>query len=259
MKIKFTLVLVFLFFQNSFSQTIRDSIFNDVILIKNENVIKKDNDFLINIPLKISKNPIVIYNADDRIPNIYFFDRKSFLEKQDKIILIKPDWDYYKGIRESEKRTGLHLKPVRQSKIYQIDRNSKRIDSLTIREDDPWKPIIFNFKKTEIKTKKIRGFVFEDYMIPAQMEVGIKGTDIKTQTDADGKFTMEANEGDVLLISAFGERTIEITITEKNCYQTYLYRDTGLIYSTKKVHRERNKTRRKAIRKSKQGFYDCND
>lgn len=118
---------------------------------------------------------------------------------------------------------------------------------------------VITLDKSVKKTKTIRGFVFEDYMIPAQMEVSIKGTDIKTQTDADGKFTIEANEGDVLIISAFGERTIEIIITEKNCYTCSLFRDTGLIYRTKKGHRERNKMRRKAIRKFKQGFYDCND
>lgn len=110
-----------------------------------------------------------------------------------------------------------------------------------------------------IKTKTIRGFVFEDHMVPARMDVSVKGTDNKTETDADGKFTLVVNEGDIILISSFGERTIEIIITEKNCYEAYLFSDTGLIYRTKKGYRERNKMRRKAIQKFKQGFYDCND
>jgi len=118
---------------------------------------------------------------------------------------------------------------------------------------------VITLDKSVKKTKTIRGFVFEDYMIPAQMKVSIKGTNIKTQTDADGKFTIEADEGDILIISAFGERTIEIIITEKNCYTCSLFRDTGLVYYTKKGIRERNKIRSRTKRKYKQGFYDCKD
>jgi hypothetical protein len=114
-------------------------------------------------------------------------------------------------------------------------------------------------QEINIKTKIIRGFVFAENLIPAKMEVSIKGTDVKTQTDSDGKFTIEAKEGAVLLITSFGERPIEITITEKNCYTAYLFRDTGLYYYTKKGARIIKKTRRKAVRKYKQGFYDCND
>ena len=114
-------------------------------------------------------------------------------------------------------------------------------------------------QKINIKTKIIRGFVFQENLIPASMEVSIKGTDIKTQTDTDGKFTIEAKKGEVLLITSFGERPIEITVTEKNCYSIALFRDTELYYYTKKTIRERNKIKRKTIRKYKQGFYDCND
>lgn len=108
-------------------------------------------------------------------------------------------------------------------------------------------------------TKIIRGFIFEDYCLPAQVEISVKGTTVKTLTDADGKFTIQAKVGDVLVISSFGERPIEITITEKNCYTAQLFKDTGLYYYTKKGARKIKKIRRKTKRKYKQGFYDCND
>ncbi|TDO77819.1 hypothetical protein EV143_10351 [Flavobacterium chryseum] len=109
------------------------------------------------------------------------------------------------------------------------------------------------------KNKIIRGFVFEDYLIPAQVEISVKGTDLKTFTDADGKFVIQAKLDDVLVISSFGERPIEITVTEKNCYTAQLFKDTGLYYYTKKAARIVKKIRRKAMRKYKQGFYDCDD
>lgn len=118
----------------------------------------------------------------------------------------------------------------------------------------------FSFgQETNKNTKIIRGFVFEDYYLPAQVEVSVKGTAVKTLTDADGKFTIQAKAGDVLVISTFAGRPIEITVTEKNCYTAQLFKDTGLYYHTKKGARKTKKIRRKTIRKYKQGFYDCND
>lgn len=114
-------------------------------------------------------------------------------------------------------------------------------------------------QEADKNAKLIRGFVFEDNLIPANVEVCVKGTSVKTETDLDGKFTIQAKLGDVLIISSFGERPIEITVTEKKCYTAYLFRDTGLYYYTKKGARIIKKKRRKAVRKYKQGFYDCND
>ena len=115
------------------------------------------------------------------------------------------------------------------------------------------------FSFAQESNKMIRGFVFEDYLIPAQVDVSVKGTDLKTFTDANGKFIIEAKLDDVLVISSYLQRPIEITVTEKNCYTTHLFKDTGLYYYTKKAVRVIKKIRRKAMRKYKQGFYDCDD
>lgn len=114
-------------------------------------------------------------------------------------------------------------------------------------------------QETNNNTKIIRGFVFEEPCLPAHVEVSIKSSGVKTVTDADGKFTIQAKVGDILVISSYGERPIEFIVTEKNCYTAYLFRDTGLYYYTKKGARIIKKKRRKAVRKYKQGFYDCND
>lgn len=262
MKIIFTLIasLFILFSVNS--QTINDTIFNEVFVIKNENIIKKDNNFFINIPIKTQTKPIIIATSEFNITAKKICNRKILLPEQNEFILITPDWEFIKELLEEQKREGIHIK-AEKHKFYHIKRSTFdcKIDSLSRSIYDVRNPIILNYKDLSSKkdTKIIRGFVFEEHMIPAQMEVSLKGTNVKTQTDGDGKFTIEAKEGDIILISSFGERTIEITVTEKNCYEAYLFRDTGLIYRTKKGYKERNKTRQKTIRKFKQGFYNCND
>jgi CarboxypepD_reg-like domain len=210
MKIQFALAILFIFFQKSHSQTIHDTIFNDIILIERENVTIKENDFIINFPFKVSKQPIIIYNNDRRIPNNFFFNRTTFLYKQNEIILLKNDWEYYKRIRESEKRTGLHLKPLRQARIYHINRISEKVDSSTITFDDPKKPIIFNFRKIE----KIVYGVVKDYL--GQLIVGaninVKGKNIGTNTDFDGKYSLKTSMNDTLIFSFIEMKTKKVKV-----------------------------------------------
>lgn len=161
MKKLLTLTLVLLLLHNINGQTIHDSVFNDVILIKNTDVITNGKDFLIDIPIKTQNEPIIIFNDDERIPTNLFFERQSFLGEQNEIILITPDWKYYKHIYESDQRTGYHSEPLTQSKIYHLDRISERIDSLTIiREYNP-RSMKINFKKTEIKETELKVYYQE--------------------------------------------------------------------------------------------------
>ncbi|NLN32517.1 MAG: hypothetical protein GX159_02855 [Flavobacteriaceae bacterium] len=131
---------------------IKDSIINNVILIEKEKVFTNGSNFLIDMPIKVQKEPIIIFNNDNRIPVELFFERKSFLYGQNEILLITRDWEYYESLREDERNTpGLHLIPYVQNKFYHIKRNNKsyNVDSLSIRMDDPRKPITLNFIKPE--------------------------------------------------------------------------------------------------------------
>lgn len=135
----------------AFGQNIRDTVFNDVIPIHNQYVTTDGKDFLIDIPIQAQKKPIVIFNNDRRISVEVFIDRESFLSGQNDIVLITPDWEYQKEIIKLQKREEIHIKPSRQFKFYHIQRNNAKnqVDSLSIRMDDPRKPITLNFKKTE--------------------------------------------------------------------------------------------------------------
>ena len=166
MKKLLTIAILFFCLNNLFSQTIRDSVFNNVVLIKNTNVSTNGFHFLIDIPIKPQKDPIVIFNDDFRIPAKLFFSRSSFLWEQNELILIMPDWQYYNNIEETERKNpGLKLHPYRQNKVYHIQRNNTKpqIDSLSIRMDDPRRPIKINFKNPELKENEVKYFFKECY------------------------------------------------------------------------------------------------
>lgn len=150
-------LIVFMLLQNIHSQTMNDTIFKDVILINGESVITNGFDFLIDIPIKVQDDPIIIFNNDERISSKLFFDRESFLYQQDEIILITPDWEYHKNIIEAQKESGIHVEPLAQNKFYHIDRKSGKIDSITAILNHP-KSIKIDFKKE--KTKETKMLVF---------------------------------------------------------------------------------------------------
>lgn len=124
----------------------------------------------------------------------------------------------------------------------------------------------------ETKNKLIRGFVFDNSeyaSIPlpaAEVPIEIIGTERKTKTDDDGKFEIEAKEGDLLIIQGDFIKTQKVLITDKNCYEINLgtVTGTGLIYfQSKKAARQNNRFYRKLVKnlmkKIESGFYDCLD
>jgi|SRR5690606_28055767 len=166
MKKIITSVLLLLLLQNLNGQTIRDSVFNNVILIKNTDVSTDGFHYLVDIPIKPQKEPIIIFNDDFRIPAKLFFRKNSFLNGQNEFFLITPDWQYYNNIEETERKNpSLKLDPYIQNKVYHIQRNNVQIqiDSLSIRMDDPKKPITINFNNLELKENEVKYFFKECY------------------------------------------------------------------------------------------------
>ena len=122
------------------------------------------------------------------------------------------------------------------------------------------------------KSKLIRGFVFDNSYyasipLPAvEVPIEIIGTERKTKTDDDGKFEIEATEGDVLIIQGDFIKTQKVLITDKNCYEINLgtVTGTGLIYfQSKKAARQSSRFYRKLVKKLlekiESGFDDCRD
>lgn len=127
-----------------------------------------------------------------------------------------------------------------------------------------------SFAQESKKDKKaIRGFIFDDpYFINTPLplveaDITIIGTERKTTTDADGRFEIEAAEGEKLLISGLGIKTTEILIESNNCYKVILQSNIFDVFIPKKIARKNKrleqKMERKVKRKIKKGFYDCLD
>ncbi len=84
--------------------------------------------------------------------------------------------------------------------------------------------VLLLFANTTILAKNITGVVYEkesnEPLISAT--VSIVGTSTGSVTDFDGKFSLEAKEGDVLLISYTGYEDQNITVDERDVYNIYL-------------------------------------
>ncbi|PZU82980.1 MAG: hypothetical protein DI529_13445 [Chryseobacterium sp.] len=141
------LIIFFSFFGTIKSQSIHDKIFKDIIRIDNSDIISNGKDYMLRFPINAKKGTLTILNNDPNLPAKIFFSKESFLEKQNKIILITPDWEYLKSIWESDKRTGRHSDPVNQRKFYQIDRIRNTVDSITIVEEYLKTPNTYNFSQ----------------------------------------------------------------------------------------------------------------
>lgn len=172
------------------AQSIHDSIFNNVILIQSSDIATDGLDFLIDIPIKPQREPIIIFNSDGQIPAKLFFDRKSFLASQDEFILITPDWEYYKAVAQSAPPGGC-AEPIRTNKIYHIIRNLSdyKIDSLSINDSE--KSITLNFQKQKLEENDIKCYYIDCYgssCCPRDRKWGLSNNIRKKQDSLDAQF-----------------------------------------------------------------------
>ena len=76
-------------------------------------------------------------------------------------------------------------------------------------------------------TKKVTGIVMDSNGEPIiGANVSVKGTTTGTITDIDGHFSLEAIEGQTILVSFIGYSSKEIDITDKSSYQISMSDDT---------------------------------
>lgn len=126
-------------------------------------------------------------------------------------------------------------------------------------------------QEINIKTKTIRGYIFENAPfintpIPViEACITIRGTDSKTETDRNGKFEIEAKDGDELIISVLGIKSHNIFVTVKNCYIINLNNaivDYPFMYPGKalrKYKKHLRKIEREVLSNERKGIYKCLD
>lgn len=127
---------------------------------------------------------------------------------------------------------------------------------------------IFSFgQETNKNAKIIRGFILDNAeytstKVPiSEATIEIKGTERKTFSDQDGKFEIQANKGEILVVKVLFKNDIEILVTDKECYKVDL---NSVLFEPlmggrwgRKYKRQQRKIERSMKRKIKEGFYNC--
>ncbi len=104
--------------------------------------------------------------------------------------------------------------------------------SLTSAKDANIPPVSMNSSKhnsllNSEEKKTITGIVLDELKTPViGANIMIKGTTTGTITDIDGKFTLDASEGDILVVSYIGYTNREITVSASNDYSITLKEDS---------------------------------
>ncbi|WP_400080928.1 SusC/RagA family TonB-linked outer membrane protein [Winogradskyella sp. R77965] len=88
--------------------------------------------------------------------------------------------------------------------------------------------LVFIVQLTFAQQKTISGVVSDNSGLPLPgVNVIIKGTNTGTQTDFDGKYSLQASVGDVIVISYLGLKTQEITVGSSNTINATMEEDTS--------------------------------
>ncbi len=143
-----------------FAQDWKEKVFDQVILINDENVFRSGKLILIDLPVKIEdRKELVFYNAS-HLPNKLFFDKNIFLPRVNKFTLIAPDHDYYSSIAKSATRMGGCIEPIKTDKFYFVNRNEIKWDSISLDSSDY--PIV-NFKNHQVAKNEMISYYSEGF------------------------------------------------------------------------------------------------
>ncbi|RZJ53552.1 MAG: DUF3520 domain-containing protein, partial [Flavobacterium sp.] len=82
---------------------------------------------------------------------------------------------------------------------------------------------------TFAQEKTITGIVTDKYIALPGVSISIKGTKIITNTDFDGKYSIKANKGDILVFSYIGFKTQDVVIEDKNVINIVMYEEQSFL------------------------------
>jgi TonB-linked SusC/RagA family outer membrane protein len=145
-----------------------------------------------------------------------FFYKNEWLQQTEKVNIYVKDAPLKEVLDICFKKQALSFTIVDNSIVV------RKEESKTVRSDAP----------PEVDFRKIEGTVVDELGKPVNnATVGILGKAAATQTDAAGRFSIDASPGDVLLISFVGYNTQKITVLEgKTVY------NLSLVLSTKQLN-----------------------
>ncbi len=163
MKYIYYFFLIFFFPQILFSQTINDSLLTNVIKISNDDIVKIDKQYLIDIPIQFSENETAVFFNNSTILNQFILQSRSFYPQLKEFILISPDWKYYKEVEQSATENEIECaEPIPTNWYYQIKRERDTVIVDSIRLQGKKMPQL-QFKKIEPLDNTIVYYSSESY------------------------------------------------------------------------------------------------
>ncbi len=123
--------------------------------------------------------------------------------------------------------------PYFQGRLFVInskaDFNPANLNLLTILNEGDLVNLTENKKRTNTSLKKYFGVIQGDQIINRRVEIGLKGrTDETIRPDEDGSYELNAEEGDIMIITTAGGRRIEKELGDNLNIDIWLL-DTGEI------------------------------
>lgn len=151
MKIRHIIFILSLILMNNYAiaQSINDTIFKNVLLVQKDDVVKNNDDYLIDVVIDFdSKRTPIIFN-DSKLSKDFFIER---MFEHKPMFLIAPDWKFYDDVSEEANRMGGCIEPATTNIFYQIEYigNKQKIDSIRISGDQP--KLVFTQRKKDLKS-----------------------------------------------------------------------------------------------------------
>ncbi|WP_312362765.1 hypothetical protein [Sphingobacterium sp.] len=125
--------------------------YGQVVMIDDDLVVKKNDSYLIDLPLQILPDSTYIFFLNARIPVELFKKANEFYPDLQKFVLIVPDRAFYDRIAEQASKQGMCIEPTTTNFYYYMNRQDGvvRVDSIRRSGDD--NPVFDFFKPVSPK------------------------------------------------------------------------------------------------------------
>lgn len=125
--------------------------YGQVVMIDDDLVVKKNDSYLIDLPLQILPDSTYIFFLNARIPVELFKKANEFYPDLQKFVLIVPDRAFYDRIAEQASKQGMCIEPTTTNFYYYINRQDGVVRVDSIRRSGDNNPVFDFFKPVSPK------------------------------------------------------------------------------------------------------------
>jgi hypothetical protein len=112
--------------------------YDQVVMVDDDLVVKKQDSYLIDLPLLIVPDSTYVFFLSARIPVELFKKSNEFYPDLQHFVLIVPDWKFYDEIAKEASKKGMCIEPATTNFYYSIKREdgAVSVDSIRCSGDD---------------------------------------------------------------------------------------------------------------------------